>query len=308
MKGKPLYKVPVGSRLILDGCTWTVVGKDRDGYAVESADDGEYLTLPYDRIDSAIRTRDCEVITPRAAEKQKKLLKFTGGYERVEQLPPEEQKDVRARTGLMLAMDKLKGEGERLTQRYLSRRDVRDKLRDSAIELSENSKLFHDVHIGSARDPHALPKGRTLKELHDRFHEFDRNPVVLMRRGHLKGPRGEQRRKLTDLQEQFIKYVLNLWLSVSKPKLAPLYNLAKTEFFVPAEEVARGFKFPSITTVRARLNAMSEVVKTVGREGLRNAANLKGAGSTDIRALMFGEKGETDQVYLSIFVDEKGAV
>ena len=42
--------------------------------------------------------------------------------------------------------------------------------------------------------------------------------------------------------------------------------------------------------------------------GHREAANLNGAGSTDVRAYLYGEKGETDQVYLSIFVDESGNV
>ena len=43
-----------------------------------------------------------------------------------------------------------------------------------------------------------------------------------MRRDHLNGPRRELRRKLTDLQERFQHYVLNLWLNICKLKLTPL--------------------------------------------------------------------------------------
>ena len=122
----------------------------------------------------------------------------------------------------------------------------------------------------------------------------------------MKGPSGEQSSKLSDLQVQFVKYVMNLWHRTSKPPLAPLYWDAQTQFKVDPADRAQGFVFPSITTVWNWLNAISHAVKVIGREGSRHAINSVGAGTTEVSALMFGEKAETDQVYLSIFVNDKG--
>ena len=81
MKPGPLFKVPTGSHLVLDGRPWRVTGKDRDGYAVEGLEDGECLTLAFARVDQAIRAGSCEVTTPAEEEKRRALLGFTGGYE-----------------------------------------------------------------------------------------------------------------------------------------------------------------------------------------------------------------------------------
>ena len=165
MPAAPLYKIPEGSELTLDRRRWRVVGRDPGGHAVEGIDDGECLTLSFDRVDAAIKVGDCEVITPKMSELKKELLEFTGGYERVEQLPPNERRDVLARLGLMHAMDDLEDAGAKLTQRYLSRRIIRQKLRPLACELAGDPNLFRDAHIGSSSLPHSLPKGRTLSEI-----------------------------------------------------------------------------------------------------------------------------------------------
>ncbi len=115
MSRKPVYKVPIGSELILDRCHWRVIGKDADGYVVEGIDRDEHLTLPFSRVDDALATHDAQLITPKQAEKKKALLEYTGGYERVEQLDEEERRDVRARLGLMKAMEALAAEGLKLT-------------------------------------------------------------------------------------------------------------------------------------------------------------------------------------------------
>ncbi|WP_236848563.1 hypothetical protein [Cereibacter sphaeroides] len=85
--------------------------------------------------------------------------------------------------------------------------------------------------------------------------------------------------------------------------------MAETQFPIPPEEIARDRWYPTITTLQTRKNAISdEVAQTLGRKGIRQGANLKGAGSTDIPALMFGEYCAVDQVYLSIHTDGKGIV
>ncbi|MCK8463206.1 transposase family protein [Aliiroseovarius sp. S1339] len=305
MASKPIYKVPQGSELILDQRRWRVVGKDRDGYAVECNEDGECLTLSFERVDNAIAAKDAQLITPKMAESRKKLLEFTGGIERVEQLPQAERHDVRARLGIMVAMDKLEEEGVKLTQRYLSRRDVRQRLRHLAIELSGEKNLFRDAHIGSASLPHVLPKGRKLQEMRRTFQTFDRNPVVLMRRHHKKGWQ-KGRSRLCLLGEQFIDYVLNCFCDPRQVKLGKLYKGAKSKFNVPEDAVLSGFEFPSIVTVRKRAAALDKLIKEIGQNGHRYARNKYGAGSTNIRALKYGEYCATDQMYLSIFTNSKG--
>ena len=306
MSSGPVYKIPFGSELILDRRHWRVVGKDRDGYAVEGIDDGECLTLSFDRVDKAIAANDAQLITPKMAESKRRLIEFTGGFERVEQLPKPEQRDIRARLALIRAMESIEGEGVKLTQRYLSRRDVRQRLRKLAIEFTENKQLFHDVHLGDASLPHVLPQGRKLQEMRRTFLEYDRNPVVLMRRHHKKGWE-KGRSRLCLVGERFIDYVLNLFQTLTQAKRALIYEGACDVFEVPEDAFLQGFKFPSITTVKNRAAQIGKVVTEIGRNGRRYSKNKYGAGSTNIRAIKYGETCATDQAYLSIFTDAKGA-
>jgi putative transposase len=308
MTSKPLYKVPIGAQLVFDNTPWLVVGKDKNSYAVEGVDDGECTSLSVDWVQSAIATNRCEVIKPAQLQKQTELAAFTDGYTLVEQLPKDEQANIRARLSLVSAVEKLEAEGHRLTQRFLSRKDIRERLVVLACQITGDQNQFHTAQIGSTRTPFDVPKGRTLMEMLTRFRHFDRNPVSLMHRHHLKGPPEHLRGKLSTIQEQFIQYVLNLWMNGKKPLLAPLWVLAKTQFVVPEEAYLQGFVFPSVVTVRTRLKAITAVVKSIGRNGVKFAANLMGAGSTDVRALIYGERGATDQVYLSIFINGKGDV
>lgn len=302
------YRIPQGSELVLEQRRWRVVGKEADGYAVEGLDDGECLVLPFQRIHDALTVGDGKVITPVMEERLKILLAYTGGFEKVSQLTEDEQRDVRARLGLVRAMDALEAEGRNLTQRHLSRRDVRQRLRDMAKTLANNPHLFHGAYIGSAKRPHSLPTGRVLQEMRNTFIKFWREPVVLMRRHHQKGLPEEKRQRLCSTQERFIEYVLNLYMEKRQPKLAPLYEGATKAFKLSEHDILQGFKFPSITTIRTRLSQESPATKEVGRNGKRHAQNKFGAGTTDVRALKYGETCPTDQYLLSIFTDEKGNI
>jgi putative transposase len=77
----PLYRVLTGSRLLLDGRDWLVTGIEENGYAVEGGDDGDSLTFSFQRVDQAIKDRNCDVIPPKDIEKRDALLRFTGGLE-----------------------------------------------------------------------------------------------------------------------------------------------------------------------------------------------------------------------------------
>lgn len=306
MTYKPLYKVNIGSRLILDDRRWVVIGKEREGYAVEGLDDGECVTIAYRRIDDAIRSGNCEVTTPAQMESERRLSDFTGGYTRMGQLPETEQADVRKRLILVLAIERLEEEGYKITQRFLGRADVRKRLKDLGDEIGGEKGMFSARRTGKTEASFAILSGRTLQKYLKLYREYGKNPVALMHREHLKGPQGEARKKLNEFQERFVTYVVNHFLKATKVKLAELFRQAQTMFLPAVEDIAQGFELPSITTVRTRLKAISSTVKTLGREGKRQGPNLKGAGSTDIRALMFGERTEVDQVLLSIFTDKSG--
>lgn len=64
----------------------------------------------------------------------------------------------------MKAIRELEDQGVKLTQRYLDRVDVRRKLNQRARNLMGVPHLFHGVYVGSASNPHAIPKGRTLQQ------------------------------------------------------------------------------------------------------------------------------------------------
>ncbi len=178
-------------------------------------------------------------------------------------------------------------------------------MREVAKKLTGDRGIFDAARVGPGKQCNVLPQGRSLQELYRTFLKFDRNPVVLMRRHHKKGwAKGASR--LCEVGERFIDYVLNQVLNLSKTKLGPLYQDAKVAFDVPENAILAGFKFPSITTVRARAGAIQKIVRELGRNGKKYSQNKYGAGSTDVRALEFGETCVTDQVYLSIFTNSRG--
>ncbi|WP_246100335.1 hypothetical protein, partial [Cereibacter sediminicola] len=306
----------MGSRLSLDRCSWLVTGKEKDGYAVENTEDGECITLSFARVDQAIRDGACDVIKPAEDEMLKAVRAYTGGYETFEQLPEEQQKAVRGRLPVVLAILAMEADGTKLTHRNMSPNKttrsegrVLRELKERARNIADGSPVLGAKRGGRVTVSLDWPQGRTLRKYVDTYLRFGRNCVVLLDRDHMKGPReAKDRQRMSCWQERFISYALNLWHDEKKPPLTALARMAETQFPIPPEEIARDRWYPSITTLRTRKNALSEVTQTLGRKGVRQGANLKGAGSTDIPALMFGERVATDQVYLSIHTDGKGLV
>ncbi|MCV2893729.1 transposase family protein [Lentibacter sp. XHP0401] len=295
-----------GSQLVLDGRSWLVTGREEHGYAVEGVDDSECMTLKFDRVDQAIKDRDCEVIKPKDAEKRDMLLRYTGGIELMEQLSEEQQNTIRFRLAIVLAIDALEAEGYKITQRNISKGgEYRSLLLRRAATFHKEENYSGPTRGGRVKLVFTVPEGRTLKEYQATFHEYGENPIVLMDRDHMKGNRT---RRMSACQEAYIEHVVSLWQDKRKPKLAPIMRLVEAEFHVPPHERASGFKFPSITTIRAWIKALSAVALEIGRNGIRHARNRKNAGSTDIRALSYGENVQVDQVYLSIFTNTDGTV
>jgi hypothetical protein len=306
MSGAPLYRVPTGSRLVLEGRDWLVTGREENGFAVEGVEDGECLTLSFERVDHAIKNRSCEVIAPSDEERRDALLRYTGGLELVEQLSDEQQKTIRFRLSIVLAMDALEAEGKKITQRSVDTNGVyRHVLLKKASEFHKEGSFLGPTRGGRVKPGFKVPQGRTLKDYQTTYHEFGKNPIVLMDRDHLKGNRTQ---RMSDFQETYIEHVISLWNDKRHPKLSALLKLVEAEFHVPPQEIAAGFKFPSITTIRSRIKAISEFLKEGGRNGWQHARNRIGAGSTDIRALFMGENVMVDQVYLSIFADAGGVI
>lgn len=302
----PLYRVLTGSRLLLDGCDWLVTGIEENGYAVEGVEDGECLTFSFKRVDQAIKDRTCEVTAPKDIEKRDALLRFTGGLELFEQLTEEQQRDIRYRLALVLAIDALEGEGQKVTQRSINTGGhLRKALLQKADQIYGADAFYAASRGGRVTLKFNVPEGRTLKKYHSTYHDFGENPIVLMEREHMKGNRSQ---RLTPLQEAFIEHVLHLWRKPVQPKLAPLLKLAEARFHVPPKDRAAGFKLPSITTIRVRIKAISKFVVEGGRNGWQYAQNRIGAGTSDTRALYYGEDVQVDQVYLSLFTDTGGHV
>lgn len=306
MSTGPLYHVPVGSRLDIDGRGWLVTGLEEHGYAVEGVEDGECATLSFIRVDDAIKDRRCDVTKPADAEKRAALLKYTEGIELVEQLPSEQQDSIRCRLAIVLAMDALDDEGVKLTQQNISTGGFyRRRMLNRANSFHQDGSFSGSDRGGRVRLSFQVPQGRTLKRYQKIYHEFGQNPVVLMDRDHMKGHR---RSRLSELQKTFVDHAIALWNKGRQPKLAPLLRLAMAAFHVPPKDRAAGFCFPSITTIRSHIKAISQFVKEAGRNGFRHARNRLAAGTSDVRALYFGEYVEVDQVYLSLFTCADGTV
>ncbi|QPM90608.1 Mu transposase C-terminal domain-containing protein [Pseudooceanicola algae] len=306
MTTQPLYNIPKGSILKLDGRELMVSVREESGYAVECLESGECFTLPTKRVDDAIRSRDCEVTNPADAEKRRALLAHTGGIERVEQLCEETRSIIQGRLALVLAQDTLRQEGEKLTQRSMDKAGKHRRLLLTRAEgIAPGFNFLGTRRGGKLASGFDVPQGRTLASYHEVYHRFAQNPVVLADRDHKKGRRSP---RLCEWQEVYISYVIEKWMKPQKAKLTTIVNHAKEVFERSPQEIAQCVDFPSITTIRSRIKAISEVVRTIGRGGKRYAMNVKGPGSTDVRALAFGEKFETDQCLLSIFTSGDGVV
>lgn len=302
---RPVYNIPRGSELILDGHRWKVVGAARDVIDVET-EDGTQSCLTRDRIEDAIIAGRCEVVTPADAEKRKALLEYTGGFERVDQLTTDQHSLVRDRQLVMRAIIRLEDTGQKLTQRYLDHRDTVAEIRRLARRILEDEHGYTPERARRRVAYLTIMRGRTLQEDLHLYHRFDRNPVALMDRHHLKGPQGDARNKLDRFQEGFVRYVLEHWLKPAQVKIAPLLRAAKEAYEQTADGWQQLSRYPSITTIRTRIKALSATQKCIARNGLRHATNLKGAGSTDVRAFMFGERVESDEVLLSLMSNAKG--
>lgn len=306
MTSQPLYNIPKGSILKLDGRELTVSVCEESGYAVECKETGVCFTLPLERVETAIQNRECEVIKPAAVEKRKALLEHTDGFECVEQLSKNDRRIVQARLALVIAQDELRAEGVKLTQRSMNKNGKHRRLLMSRAEKISTGHAFLGMRRGGKlASGFDVPQGRTLASYRDVYHRFDQNPIVLADRDHMKGRREP---RLCEWQERFIAYVLNRWHDPRQPKLASVFKLATQVFHRSSREIAQEINFPSITTIRTRAKAISEVVVVLGRGGPRHGTNTKGAGSTDVRALAFGEKVELDQCLLSIFTSGDGVV
>ncbi|MBO9430026.1 DDE-type integrase/transposase/recombinase [Sulfitobacter sp. R18_1] len=309
MTAWPQYKIPVGSTLVLGDVRWCVTGKDQGKVFVESLESGEITQFSMVWLQKKIEDFSCKVKTPLEEAKREELLQYTGGFERLENIKSKEERlNIRARLSVILAIEELEKEGFKTTQRFLSTDGARARLMEDAKEFSGDRHIFNKAKIGSANSPWTLPKGRTLADWLATYRYFDRNEVVLMSRHHMKGPKGQARCKLSKPQLRFIQYVLSIWLRVRKPRLAPLYRKAMTKFKVSPQERAEGFVFPTLTSIYNWRHAISKLVETLAREGERHAVNLIGAGQTEIRAQAFGDEAETDQLLISLFINDDGMV
>jgi hypothetical protein len=306
------YKITIESDLTLDGLTWRVKAKNRDGYLVLGPE-GEQVLLTFERIKSAIENSACEIVSPKEREDTERLKAFTGGYTHVDQLTAPQQRNALALAALINAVDELEADGQKVTHRYLDQLLVRKDLYARAVRLTSNPRLFDEVSFGPTRpsihEPESIvPKGRSMSDKRKLYNSFGRNPVVLGHRHHSKGSHGVQACKLSEWQIQFVKYCLNANLNTTNPQLMEIYKTCKGLMPVPEEEFLRGRSHPSLQTVWNWKKEVSFIAKELARYGARLGKNKYGSGSTDCRALMFGERAAMDQAYLSIFVNADGAV
>ena len=306
MSHAPLYAIPKGSVLKWDGRTLRVAVCEEGSFAVECEDTGECLSLSREKVEAAIRARDCDVISPRDAAKRKELLTYTGGFEDIEQLPKEKLSSVQAIAALVLAIRELLSEGKKVTQRSMDRGgEHRQLILQKAHEVAPQFGFLRSQRGGKLAEGFVVPQGRTLARYCKAFDRFDGNLVVLADRDHLKGSGAP---RLVPWQQRFVKKVIDRCLRETKPSISDIYVLEKALFFRTDKDKALCAKWPSITTVRNHYNAKSVVAKAFGRDGKEHAYNRYGAGSTDICALIFGGALQTDQYLFSIFTRKDGSL
>ncbi|MCI5038998.1 MAG: Mu transposase C-terminal domain-containing protein [Donghicola eburneus] len=302
----PLFRLRKGSILVMDGRRLRVAACEESSVYLECEDTGECISRPFAQIEAAIRARDCDVISPDDVAKRAALLDYTGGYEDLAQLPEKARADVQGRLALVTAMRSLMDEGVKLTQRSMNKcGEHRYRLLEKAHEFAPQCNFLRSPRGGKSSESFLVPQGRTLDNYFKTYEKFGHNPVVLADRDHLKGSRES---RLVPWQKNFVMFTINRLLQTKKPPSQKVYENAKDNFYRSAQDIALNPNWPSITTIRKYYCALNEATRSLGLEGTEHAYNTFGAGTTDVRALLFGEKYEWDQVLLSIFTRKDGTL
>ncbi len=183
-------------------------------------------------------------------------------------------------------------------------------------ELKERARVIanDDPLLGAKRGGRVTvsldwPQGRTLRKYVDTYLRFGRNSVVLLDRDHMKGPReAKDRQRMSYWQERFISYVLNLWHDERSRPSRRSREWPRLSFPFRRRKSRATAGIPQSPRYKPERTRSPRWHRHLAGRGIRQGANLKGAGSTDIPALMFGEYCAVDQVYLSIHTDGKGIV
>lgn len=313
----PRYELPIGSEVTLFQRKLVVLGQSDKGYEFSDPETGLPYSIPFQKFVDYLKlpgTRFHGGITPGANLVSERL----GGYKTSKALSKEQQEIAKFNTSICKAIELLiaarreeNGNPKlKITARFLDQAPNRKFLQKVVTGLFGQTVYLKLEHGGrSAR--WILYKGRTLLKYYRVYEALpsDVSPLdALVTLDHLKGNRTPR------LCYELERLMFNAWNEFGLDKKG--YSIANVrqhlEGLVGAANAERmrnrmpALIMPSNSSLKAfRDRLISSTELAVAVKGEREARNLRGRGSTDIRALLVGEYVEMDECKASLVISAK---
>ncbi|EYD70739.1 DDE-type integrase/transposase/recombinase [Limimaricola hongkongensis] len=307
MKQEATYLLPENASVVLEKQRYLIDSRSGRGSVLVSSADRTRTFLPGKQLDELLRDGACVL------ENEHGEVVVAGieddSFRYLNQLSGEERKNVRFRAALCYAIHELVGQGLRLSEGILNKPQVRQDICKLAAMHFEGKIAISALRGGSMTRVFPLPKGRTLLKYYRLFEAEHFDPLALQGKHRWKGNRTS---RLAPELRPLMTEASKAWLDKRKPPMAKAYQ--KLKLLLKAENVSRRGRgeaelaLPSQASLRAHIDKhVSSIGQQIAREGERAAYNKRGPGSTDLRALMFGELVEIDECKLSILIPIKRA-
>lgn len=313
----PRYNFLPGTEMTLLERPVVISGQNAHGYKVVGRDDGITTVLPFAKLVEQLKLPGATIDTA-LPENGARLKQRLGGYASSEALSKDQREIGRFHLAMCQGMLAYRAQirAERgdpnfeLSDRIADRPAARRFFAAVASEIFGEKVLINPPRGGRSKGLY-LYKGRTLMRYFRVFESLapDESPIdALVTLDHLKGNRTDKiglrlRELMTEVWDNF-------GLDQKKPTVSNVHKRLETRIWEENKKRARNelpkLVVPSQKTLRDHRDLLlTPTEQLVATEGLRQARNKRGRGSTDLRALMIGELVEIDECKISLIASAK---
>lgn len=313
----PRYNFLPGTEITLLERPVVIAGQDEHGYKLVDREDGVTTVLPFAKLVEQLKLPGTTIDTT-LPENGSRLKQRLGGYASSAALSEDQREIGRFHLavcqGMLAYRAKIRAErGDpnfQLSDRIAGRPDARRFIATVASEVFGKKVLINPPRGGRSKGMY-LYQGRTLMKYFRVFESLapDESPIdALVTLDHLKGNRTDK------IGLQVRDLMTEVWetsgLDKKKPPVSSLHKRLETRIWEENKKRARNdlpkLVVPSHRTLREHLDLLlTPTEQLVATEGLRQARNKRGRGSTDLRALMIGEMVEIDECKISLVASAK---
>lgn len=313
----PRYNFLPGTEITLLERPVVISGQDAHGYKVVGRDDGVTTVLPFAKLVEQLKLPGTTIDTA-LPENGARLKQRLGGYTSSAALSEEQRELGRFHLavcqGMLAYRAKIRAErgdpGFQLSDRIAGRPEARRFIATVASEIFGKKVLINPPRGGRSKGMY-LYQGRTLMRYFRIFESLapDESPIdALVTLDHLKGNRTDKIG--LQLRELMTEVWDNFGIDYKKPSISNLHKRLETRVWEENKKRIRNdlpkLVVPSHRTLREHLDLLlTPTEQLIGTEGLSQARNKRGRGSTDLRALIIGELVEIDECKISLIASAK---